>query len=101
MLLIFPDLDESSSIEFVEEFGIKTISETKDSFVEYALQNRSDLQQLKSLIEASELQYRVEKKERFPDLNLNLGYKNQSNGSEGFVIGGSIKLPIFNTNCKI
>ena len=98
MLLIFPDLDESSSIEFVEEFGIKTISETKDSFVEYALQNRSDLQQLKSLIEASELQYRVEKKERFPDLNLNLGYKNQSNGSEGFVIGGSIKLPIFNQN---
>lgn len=98
MLLIFPDLDESSTIEFVEEFGIKNISETKDSFVEYALQNRSDLQQMKSLIEASELQYRVEKKERFPDLNIDLGYKSQSNGSEGFVIGGSIKLPIFNQN---
>lgn len=33
-----------------------------------------------------------------PDLNINFGYKNQSDGSEGFVIGGSIKLPIFNQN---
>jgi outer membrane protein TolC len=98
LLLIFPDLDENSSVEFVEDFGIKILSETKDSFVEHALQNRSDLQQLESLIEASELQYRVEKKERFPDLNIDLGYKNQSNGSEGFVIGGSIKLPVFNQN---
>ncbi len=98
ILLIFPDLDENSSVEFVEDFGIKILSETKDSFVEHALQNRSDLQQLESLIEASELQYRVEKKERFPDLNIDLGYKNQSNGSEGFVIGGSIKLPVFNQN---
>jgi outer membrane protein TolC len=53
---------------------------------------------LNKLSEASDLQLKVEKRDRLPDLNVDFGYKNQSDGSEGFVIGGSIKVPIFNQN---
>lgn len=70
----------------------------KQALIQYALINRADLQALEQMVDASELQYKVEKRDRLPDLNLNLGYKDQSDGSEGFVIGGSIKLPIFNQN---
>lgn len=44
------------------------------------------------------MKYDVELRERFPDVNIDLGYKSQSNGSEGFVIGASVKLPLFNQN---
>jgi len=48
--------------------------------------------------EAMRLKYKVEKRELLPDLKVNFGYKNQSDGSKGFVIGAGIQLPIFNRN---
>lgn len=66
--------------------------------MEYAVAHRADLMAFKQMVDASELQYKVEKRDRIPDLNLNFGYKSQSDGAEGFVIGGSIKVPIFNQN---
>jgi cobalt-zinc-cadmium efflux system outer membrane protein len=65
---------------------------------QYALAHRADLKALELEAEALGLKYKVEKRERLPDLNVNFGYKNQSDGSEGFVIGGGIQLPIFNRN---
>ncbi|HKK25743.1 MAG TPA: TolC family protein, partial [Gracilimonas sp.] len=56
------------------------------------------LQAMELQSEALGLKYKVEKRERLPDLKVNFGYKNQSDGSKGFVIGGGIKLPIFNRN---
>tara|TARA_R110002124_G_scaffold287314_1_gene472619 strand:- start:12056 stop:13315 length:1260 start_codon:yes stop_codon:yes gene_type:complete len=97
-LMISPQIDYSQELELNEEFTVIPISESKESLIEYALGNRSDIKNLEFLGEASELQYTVERRERFPDFNINLGYKSQSNGSEGFVIGGSIKLPLFNQN---
>jgi cobalt-zinc-cadmium efflux system outer membrane protein len=63
-----------------------------------AVQERTDYQAMDKRSEASDLRLKVEKRDRLPDLNVDFGYKNQSDGSEGFVIGGSIKVPIFNQN---
>lgn len=97
-LMISPQVDHSQELELSEEFTVVPISESKESLIEYASANRADIKNLELLGEASELKYTVERRERFPDLNINLGYKSQSDGSEGFVIGGSIKLPFFNQN---
>lgn len=81
-----------------DSLSVTVIVKSKSQLVQQALTNRSDLQASAQLSDASSLQLKVEKRERLPDLNVNFGYKNQSDGSEGFVIGGSIKLPIFNQN---
>jgi cobalt-zinc-cadmium efflux system outer membrane protein len=65
---------------------------------QYALEHRFDLRAMQLQAEALGLRFKVEKRDRLPDLKLNVGYKNQSDGSEGFVIGGGIQLPIFNRN---
>jgi outer membrane protein TolC len=97
-LMVFPEENTSQEMELSEEFTVTGISDSEESLTQYAFKHRADLQNLELLSEAYELKYDVERRERFPDLNIDLGYKSQSNGSEGFVIGGSIKLPIFNQN---
>lgn len=95
---LISEYDGSEDLQFSENFKVTPIVETEESLVEYALQNRSDVQQVEQMVVARDLQFSVEQKERFPDLTLDFGYKTQSDGSEGFVIGGSVKLPIFNQN---
>lgn len=90
--------DGSGDLKFTEDFEVVPVAETEESLVEYALQHRTDVQQAEQMVVATDLQFTVEQRERFPDLNLDFGYKSQSDGSEGFVIGGSVKLPIFNQN---
>jgi len=97
-VLILPQEDNSREIELDEEFTVTMISDSEKSLTDYAFNHRADLQNLELLSEAYQLKYKVERRERFPDLSIDLGYKSQSNGSEGFVIGGSIKLPMFNQN---
>jgi len=96
-LLIFSD-NTPQEIELSEDFTVIEVSVSEKSLIEYAFEYRDDLQNLELLSEAYELKYDVELRERFPDVNIDLGYKSQSNGSEGFVIGASIKLPLFNQN---
>ena len=72
--------------------------EDSETLQDYALTHRADLEAMELEAEAAGLNYKVEKRERLPDLKVNFGYKNQSDGSEGFVIGGGIQLPIFNRN---
>ncbi|SHF11705.1 Outer membrane protein TolC [Fodinibius roseus] len=87
-----------TQIQPSDSLSIMPINIQEQALIQYALANRADLVALEQMLGASELQYKVEKRDRLPDLNVNFGYKNQSDGSEGFVIGGSIKLPIFNQN---
>ena len=91
-----PEADTGLDIEY--NLSVEPVIERQESLLQYALQQRADLQAMELESDALELKYNVEKRERLPDLKLNLGYKNQSDGSEGFVIGGGIKLPIFNRN---
>ena len=98
ILLLASDDTKAEDIMFTESFSVDAVAYTEESIIEYALHHRRDLKQIEQLIVAKDLQYDVERRERFPDLNLDLGYKSQSNGSEGLVIGGSLKLPLFNQN---
>lgn len=93
--MIFPDRKEFS---IQDSLSVTVIPNSESELVQQALTNRADLQAFGELADASNLQLKVEKRERLPDLNVTFGYKNQSDGSEGFVIGGSIKMPIFNQN---
>jgi len=95
---LFSGQELDTEIELSDSLTVDPINMQEQALVQYALANRADLLALKQLVDASELQYKVEKRDRLPDLNVNFGYKNQSDGAEGFVIGGSIKLPIFNQN---
>lgn len=91
---------KESGFEFQVEADLSVVPIMEDSEMlqQYALEHRADLQAMELEAEALGLKYKVEKRERLPDLKVNFGYKNQSDGSEGFVIGGGIQLPIFNRN---
>ncbi|WP_340106194.1 TolC family protein [Rhodohalobacter sp. 8-1] len=91
---------DDAGIEFQADpdFPVEPIMEDPGMLRQYALEHRYDLRAMQLQAEALGLRFKVEKRDRLPDLKLNVGYKNQSDGSEGFVIGGGIQLPIFNRN---
>jgi len=95
---LFSGQELDTQIQVSDSLTVEPINFQEQTLIQYALANRADLTALEQMVNASELQYKVEKRDRLPDLNVNFGYKNQSDGAEGFVIGGSIKLPIFNQN---
>jgi cobalt-zinc-cadmium efflux system outer membrane protein len=95
---LFSGQELGTEIQPSDSLKVKPINLQEQTLIQYALANRADMAALEQIVDASELQYKVEKRDRLPDLNLNVGYKQQSDGVEGFVIGGSIKLPIFNQN---
>ena len=77
---------------------VEPIMEDEEILRQFAFQQRADLHAMELQSEAMELKYRIEKRDRLPDLRVNFGYKNQSDGARGFVIGAGIQLPIFNSN---
>ncbi|MDZ7692385.1 MAG: TolC family protein [Balneolaceae bacterium] len=95
---LFSGQELDTEIQPSDSLMVEPINVQEQTLIQYALANRADLAALEQMVDASELQYKVEKRDRLPDLNLNVGYKEQSDGAEGFVVGGSIKLPIFNQN---
>lgn len=95
---LFSGQELDTRIQVSDSLMVVPINLQEQTLIQYALANRADLAALNEMVDASELQYKVEKRDRLPDLNLNVGYKEQSDGAEGFVIGGSVKLPIFNRN---
>jgi cobalt-zinc-cadmium efflux system outer membrane protein len=95
---LFSGQEMDTKFQLSDSLTVEPINLQEQTLIQYALAHRVDLLALEQMVDASELQYKVEKRDRLPDLNLNIGYKEQSDGAEGFVIGGSIKLPIFNQN---
>jgi outer membrane protein, heavy metal efflux system len=96
--LIQPNAENPQNIEFADSFSIEPLPLEKEELIQYATSNRADLNALERQREANELRYKIEKRNRIPALNLDFGYKNQSDGSEGFVFGGSVTIPLFNQN---
>lgn len=96
--MILPPDAERPDFTIEDSLSVKPLLEEKVQLIEHALSSRPDIQAMDRRSEASSLQHKVEKKERLPDLNIDFGYKTQSDGPEGFIIGGSVKLPIFNQN---
>jgi cobalt-zinc-cadmium efflux system outer membrane protein len=96
--LIFADSQPMETLEVQDTLRIRPPAAEKAAIMQRAVQERTDYQAMDKRSEASDLRLKVEKRDRLPDLNVDFGYKNQSDGSEGFVIGGSIKVPIFNQN---
>jgi len=95
---LFAGQELDTQIQVSDNLMVEPINLQEQALIQYALAHRADLAALKEMVDASELQYKVQKRDRLPDLNLNVGFKQQSDGAEGFIIGGSIKLPIFNQN---
>src|SRR6056297_688487 len=91
---------DDTGLEFTTEVDlpVEPIMDDPGMLKQYALEHRYDLRAMQLQAEALGLRFKVEKRDRLPDLKLNVGYKNQSDRSEGFVIGGGIQLPIFNRN---
>ena len=96
--MILPKDASAGNISIQDSLGVIPLTLEKEVLTDAALQSRSDIRALESRVDASGLRLKVEKRKRLPDLNMNFGYKNQSDGSEGYVLGASIKLPIFNQN---
>lgn len=87
-----------TNIEATDSLSVVPVNLRQEALIEYALAHRPDLKALQQLADASELKHKVEKRDRLPGLNIDVGYKQQSDGAEGFVIGGSMKVPIFDRN---
>lgn len=96
--MIFSDVENKMTLTIRDTLMVPPVPGNEQAIVEKALRSRADYRALGKLREVSDLKLKVEKRDRLPDLNLDVGYKTQSDGAEGFVIGGSIKLPIFNQN---
>lgn len=96
--MILPKDASAGNISIQDSLGVIPLTLEKEVLTDAALQSRADIRALESRVDASGLRLKVEKRKRLPDLNMNFGYKNQSDGSEGYVLGASIKLPIFNQN---
>lgn len=97
-MMIYPGRPAEQSLHISDTLAVEPVFISQSVLLRTAPQARTDYQALGKLAQASKLQLKVAKRNRFPDLHVNLGYKTQSDGAEGFVIGGSIKLPIFNQN---
>lgn len=95
---LFAGKDPETEIQPSDSLTVIPVALQEEVIIQYALANRADLKALKQRSDASKLRYKVEKRDRLPDLNVNVGYKEQSDGAEGWVIGGSIKVPIFSKN---
>ncbi|WP_372639142.1 TolC family protein [Fodinibius sp.] len=95
---LFAGEDPETENQPSDSLTVTPVGLQEEAVVQYALENRADLKALKELSDASKLRYKVEKRDRLPHLNVNVGYKEQSDGAEGFVIGGSVKVPIFSQN---
>lgn len=90
--------ETDTNIEATDSLSVVPVNLQQEALIEYALAHRPDLKALQQLADASELKHKVEKRDRLPGLNIDVGYKQQSDGAEGFVIGGSMKIPIFDRN---
>jgi cobalt-zinc-cadmium efflux system outer membrane protein len=90
--------ETDANIEATDSLSVVPVNLQQEALVEYALAHRPDLKALEQLADASELKHKVEKRDRLPGLNIDAGYKQQSDGAEGFVIGASMKIPIFDRN---
>ncbi len=95
---LFAEEDPETEFQPSDSLTVTPVSLQEETVVQYALEKRADLKALKQRSDVSKLQHRVERRDRLPDLNVNVGYKEQSDGAEGFVIGGSIEVPIFSQN---
>lgn len=98
ILLIQPDAENPQDFDFEDSFSVNPLALEKEELMRHAASNRADLNALGNLRDATELLYKIERRNRIPALNLDVGYKNQSDGSEGFVFGGSVTIPLFNQN---
>lgn len=95
---LFAGENPETEFQLSDSLTVTPVALQEEAIIRYALANRADLKALKQRSEASKLRYKVEKRDRLPDLNIDVGYKQQSDGAEGFVIGGSVKVPIFDRN---
>ncbi len=71
-----------------------TISEAES----LALLHRTDLRAVAISVEAARSRLSAAQRDRFPALFLEGGYKQQRDGSKGYVFGGSLSIPIFSLN---
>jgi cobalt-zinc-cadmium efflux system outer membrane protein len=97
-LFLFPEGQKEVDLHATDSLTVLPVALSREELVTYAIEQRPDLKATQLATQAAQLKYKVEKRNRLPDLNVDLGYKSQSDGSEGVVIGGSIKVPVFNRN---
>lgn len=97
-LMITPSGETTAGFNVERSLPVEPVMDDLATLTQYSLHHRADLQAMELQSDALGLRYKVHKRDRLPDLKVNFGYKSQSDGSKGFVIGGGIQLPIFNRN---
>src|SRR6056297_629408 len=72
---LFSGQEPDTEIKPSDSLTVDPINVQEQVLIEYALANRADLEALEQMVDVSDLQYKVEKRDRLPDLNVNFGYK--------------------------
>ncbi len=63
--------------------------------IEHAFERRGEMRSAKAQIAAAEGSVRHRSSLRYPDVTLTGGYKRQSDGFDGFFVGASLPVPVF------
>lgn len=89
---------DSTGFEISGEFAYRAMNTGDRVPEESALLSIPELQGQLKRIEAAELEVSAARKETFPTIDLEAGYKKRTGGFHGLVFGVSIPLPLFDRN---
>ena len=95
-LLILPDEAPSVAAEPLPEATPPSVS--RGEALRTALRARPELRRWQSAVEAQDAARRAARREVWPDPSVTAGYKRQSNGAKGALLGIGIPLPLFDRN---
>ena len=67
----------------------------EEAAIEYAFERRAELRSSEARMAAAEASLRHRSTFRYPDVTVTGGYKRQSDGFDGFFLGASLPVPVF------
>ena len=86
------------NIETVDDFPRQLTVTTVENIISQAMENRPDLKAAKAQLRVKQASFNIAKKNVYPDIILNAGYKKQVDNTKGSIIQLTVGIPIFNRN---
>lgn len=87
-----------SNIETVADFPQQLTVTTVENIIAQAMENRPDLKAAKAHLRVKQASLIIAKKNVYPDVTLNAGYKRQVDNTKGSMVQLTVGIPIFNRN---
>jgi outer membrane protein TolC len=87
-----------SGVSLTDTLVFQPLTLSQREAEDIALTRRMDLSAEDRLLEATGRRLTIARRDRLPQPFLEIGYKRQRDGAQGYVAGASVSLPLFNQN---